>query len=1193
MPKRLLLAASILALVAGRLGAEPVPRAAPVAGSVVTTRIGEEIELVEAPVWRSLEVLQDVKAGDVVRTNALGGVAILFADQTQLRLGRNAVLVVHAVGPGGARLELTAGRLFGRTPRGGADVQVETPAATAAIRGTDWSMQVEGDRSALLVLDGAVEFSNPQGAVTVTAGEAATATLGQAPSKVVVVSSDLREQMLVNLSLRGAFEALSPYALNGPALRAAAARIDATPPAGRSAEDRVLAAEIALDREGRAAALAAVASARALPLTPAQRARLTVVEAVVAGAEGRYAEAARLFDAAAPGLSGEQATAARYQGYFARSLADPSRALPAPAAGGDRISVVGQAIIALFLEGPDAGYAIMQRAAPRFRDDPAFLATLAEAALLVGDWDGARAAADRAAALAPDDPEVLSARANVRANVDYNLEGALSDLERALEATPASSDLWNDLGLLQGARDAEREAEAAFLRAIALDPEDPVARANYAILLLDMDRLAEADAQIEAAFAADPSFELGYLARGRAELQRGDAEAAIGSLLRATTANPAYSNGLLVLGAAYAEDGAYDLADQAFGNAARLDPRDPVVSQYRSSLATFLYQADDAIRFARDSVRQTRARGGDYASVGATRVFGSTLGSAYRTLSLGAWGDYWSDMVFNPFDPGGYFDRAISGRGSPLLTGRTRDLPGPDPTLDGGSFSNLLQGLLLDPLALVGPSLRPSFLRSPFTELAVAAGPMRADGDPGLALSGGLQRLAAAPVPYALALSASYDTLDPSYGDEDETGLEGVLGLGLQVTPFDRVVAFANGARATGGLAFPDVPDTRRNTSEGDSISGFLGWSHTFGHRNVLNAAISANRLASDARILTAFGVPPFALPAHLDLDGDRTTLKAGIAHMWGRGGLTLRVGAEGGEIRDKSRLALTVDLPDGPARQDLLDVDATQRLGRAWIDVLAEPGDRVRVEAALFATYLEDAPDEAMLAPRLGLAWTPRDGHWLRLGLLRERPALEGDTLAPIGVLGLDPIDMPSGSGRVDVAIVRWDAEWTGRFFTSLEYQRQEIEDLSISVDNSLTPVAAPDATLDQLQASANLWIAGGFGVFGSVARNWSDAAIDRQDGAIPFVPDVSARFGVTHVNPRRFTVTLAETYLGERASQFPGVALGDAWITDLTGGWESESRRFAVTAGVYNVFDAEYDIAPGLAGVGRTLAATLEARF
>lgn len=1205
MTRRLILAASGLALEAlltGGLRAEPAPRPAPAAGSVVATRAGEEIEFVETAAWRGLEVLQDVKAGDVVRTNAMGQVAILFADHTQLRLGRNSTLIVRELGEGGpTRLELTGGRLFGRTPRGGSEVLVETPAATAAIRGTDWTLAVAGEASALEVLEGVVEFRNPQGAVSVAAGEAATATLGQAPSKVVVVAADAREQMLINLSLRGAFAAFSPLALEGRALRAQAARVEAIPPEARAAEDRTIAAELALERQGRGAALAAVAAARAVPLTPGQAARVTLVEAIVAGSQSRYAEAARLFERAAPGLSGEQASAARYQAYFARSLAEPTRALPPPPANrGDRASVVGEAITAAFLESPAAAYRIMAAAAPRFANDAAFQASLAETALLVGDYDAALAAAERAVALDPDDPDALSARASARAASARDLEGALADLQRALKAAPADSDLWGDLGLLQDERGAEREAEAAYLRAIALDPEDPVARANYATLLLDMSRVAEARAQAEAALAADPAFEFGHFALGRGQLQSGEGAAAIESLLRATTANPAYSNGLALLGAAYAEQGDFVLADQALGNAARLDPNDPVVSQYRASLATFLFQADDAIRFAQDSVRQTRARGGDYASVAATRDFGSTLGTAYRTLSLDAWGDYWSDSVFSPFDAGGYFDRSIAGVSSPLLTGRTRQLPGPDATLNPQSFSELTQGLLLDPLALVGPSLRPAFVRAPFAELDLGAGPTVSQGDGGWNASGTFQRLGTGAVPYSLLVSGSFETLDPSYAGQDETSFSGLLGFGLQPGPFDRIVGFANTARETGGLAFEGAPFTRGNDAEARATLGFLGWSHTFGHRNVLSAAVSATRADQDNSIASVTVIPtplgPITLPATLKVSGEETVVKAGLAQMLGLGPVTLRFGAEGGESRGSSRLdRITYDpiFPDGRLRETLYEADETRRLGRIWLDATADLSDRLQVEGALFGTYLEGAPDETVLAPRLGFAWTPVEGHWLRLGWLRERPGLESNTLAPIGLLGLDAIDLPPATGQVDAAIARWDAEWTPRFFTAAEYQHLEIEDLSIAFAGGLDPLRAPTARMEQIELSANLWIAGGFGVFGAAARNWSEADLPGGDGAIPFVPDVSARFGITHVNPRRFSVTLAETYLGERPSQISDETLAAAWTTDLTGSWVSESRRFEVSAGIYNLFDADYEIAPGVAGVGRTLTATLQARF
>lgn len=1193
----LCLVSALAAALAVPAAAEPVARPSPTAGEVIATRVGEEIDLIEAPVPRGLEVLQDVKAGDVLRTNPLGQVAVLFADGTQLRLGRNSTLVVQEIAEGrGTRLELLSGRLFGRAARGGTDVFVETPAATAAIRGTDWSMSVEGGRTSLAVLEGAVDLRNPQGAVTVLEGEAAVATLGEAPSKVVLIDTDLREQMLVNLSLRGAFEAFSPEALSGPALRAEAARIAAIPPERRAAEERVVAAEIALSQEGRSAALATVAAARAVPLSAEQAARLTLVEAIVAGSEARYAEAARLFERARPGLRGERATAALYQGYFARSLADPTRALPPPAPdGGDRISVVGQAIIAAFLEGPRAAYAALARAAPRFAGDPVYLATLAEAAILAGELDTARAAAARAYALDPTDPEVLSVRASIRASLDRDLDGALADLERAIGLTPASSDLWNDLGLLQSERGALREAERAFRRAVALDPLDPVARANYAVLLLDQNRIRAAEAQIEAALRADPAFELGYFARGRRQLQSGDTAGAIESLLRATTANPAFSNGLLVLGAAYAAEGETELAEQALENADRLDPNDPVVAQYRAALAIDERRADDAIRLAQEAVRRTRARGGDFASIASTRAFGSTLGSAYRLLSLDAWGAYWGDVVFDPFDAGGYFDRALTGGPAPVLSAPVRELPGPDPVAGERSFSQLVQGLLLDPLALVGPNLRPTFVRAPFAEFELGGGPLTAGGEDGRVVTATAQALGTAPLPYALLVSASREDVELSFADQDAESLTGVLGFGIEPTPYDRVVGFVSAADQAGGQAFETRPETRPNRGDGQAVTAVLGWSHTFGHRNVLNVAAFSSTV--DQRLSFA-GVDPLIglYPSTLAVGGEERTVKLGVSHLLGVGPVTLRTGAEAGTIRESSDLTLAIDYPPvlgGPVSGPVGESDSDRRVARAWVDALVEIGDDLRLEAGLQATDVEDAEDERTLAPRLGLAWAPAEGHWLRAALIRERPALESGTLAPVDVLGLDPVSLPLDEGEAETAIASWDAEWSPRVFTRVEAQHQEADDFSVSVAGSPDPVGVSDASLDRLAFSANLWLGRGVGAFGTVARTWSDATLAGGDGAIPFVAEGAARFGLTYVSPARLQLTLAETYVGERETTVPDVTLEDAWTTDLVGSWESPDRHWSIEVGIFNLFEEEYEVASGIPGVGRTATALLTARF
>src|SRR5919112_1347092 len=282
-PFRFLAAASALALcLADAQAQSPLPRQAPAAGAIVAAKGGEEMRFVR---------------GDTLRTNEIGNLAILFSDQTQIRVGRNSTLTVNDVAGGQAgntQLSLQAGNIWARAARGGSGVDVKTPAAVAAIRGTDWSLSVEGSRTSLIVLEGVVELTNAQGSVTVRQGEGAVASIGQAPTKFVITNSNDREQMLFYLSLRETFSSLSTTPLTGPTLRAERGRIKAIPPQARSVDDWLTLAEIAPSYDGRIVAAQALAEARSGRMSVAQRARADMVEAALLGSQHRWAEAASL-----------------------------------------------------------------------------------------------------------------------------------------------------------------------------------------------------------------------------------------------------------------------------------------------------------------------------------------------------------------------------------------------------------------------------------------------------------------------------------------------------------------------------------------------------------------------------------------------------------------------------------------------------------------------------------------------------------------------------------------------------------------------------------------------------------------------------------------------------------------------------------------------------------------------------------
>jgi hypothetical protein len=97
-----------------------------------------------------------------------------------------------------------------------------------------------------------------------------------------------------------------------------------------------------------------------------------------------------------------------------------------------------------------------------------------------------------------------------------HLERAL-DAQRALVAErPGDADVHNDLGNLLALAGDRRGAEAAYLRALELDPDRPGTRFNYGLLLADSDRRLAALGQLREVVDLDPGhawahYEIGSL----------------------------------------------------------------------------------------------------------------------------------------------------------------------------------------------------------------------------------------------------------------------------------------------------------------------------------------------------------------------------------------------------------------------------------------------------------------------------------------------------------------------------------------------------------------------------------------------------------------------------------------------------------------------------------------------------------
>ena len=245
MKSSLLLSAAMSSVVLGSaLYGEPLKRTQPISGRIVGRKTGETAVLQPSPAVRDAEVRQELKPGDVLRTNRLGTLALDFVDHTQIRLGRNTVLVVKEVRAGvPSQLQLQQGALWGRAPRGRAQLSIETPSANAGIRGTSWSLTSDDDQTTLQVFDGEVELANDKGSLSVAGGEAALARKGFAPARIAVVNPDEREQMLYYVPFTDAVRYLRPYPAMFTAQLAVFAAASKVPTQNRSTEDWLTIAE--------------------------------------------------------------------------------------------------------------------------------------------------------------------------------------------------------------------------------------------------------------------------------------------------------------------------------------------------------------------------------------------------------------------------------------------------------------------------------------------------------------------------------------------------------------------------------------------------------------------------------------------------------------------------------------------------------------------------------------------------------------------------------------------------------------------------------------------------------------------------------------------------------------------------------------------------------------------------------------
>lgn len=143
--------------------------------------------------WSAAAKDQSLAVGDRIRTRQRSRATVRLTDLYTMRLEQ---FTTVEIAPGlfteaKPRLDVGSGAAFIFSREQGGEIDIKTPAANGAMRGTQVYVQVAADgTSRFQVLEGQVDLENKQGKLSLGAGEAGEAAPGRAPKRTAVIQAN-------------------------------------------------------------------------------------------------------------------------------------------------------------------------------------------------------------------------------------------------------------------------------------------------------------------------------------------------------------------------------------------------------------------------------------------------------------------------------------------------------------------------------------------------------------------------------------------------------------------------------------------------------------------------------------------------------------------------------------------------------------------------------------------------------------------------------------------------------------------------------------------------------------------------------------------------------------------------------------------------------------------------------------------
>ena len=440
--------------------------------------------------WRQAGEGQKLKSSQFVRTGDASKMGLLFADKTQMRLGQNSMMqLVLASNTKDQKttIDLRQGRTWMQSKTTPGGLEVRTPSALAAIRGTDWELVVDADgKTTLSVFSGQVDISNAAGAVSVARNEQATVEIGKAPVKTILVNPADRIQWVSSFTIDPA-RYVETAALKGSGNTTALAKAVNAIADGRSDIATSLLTKLAQTSD-----------------TDSAVARLLLADCLIY--DGNVVQADTVLkDGLARFPKDERLAVARARLALQRGDAATARSHAAAA------KVIGGTAEVAILEG--------------------------EIAAFNGEASAARTAFERAVTLAPKDARPVAGLGRVEAE-RQEIGKARLLFTRALSLSPTDANTLGYVGENETNAGEVADALVAFDKALAIDSSNYVVRTARAALRLRQGRDEDALDELLRATVIEPRYAKAHVMLAIAYYRMERIERALETLERAKALDP-------------------------------------------------------------------------------------------------------------------------------------------------------------------------------------------------------------------------------------------------------------------------------------------------------------------------------------------------------------------------------------------------------------------------------------------------------------------------------------------------------------------------------------------------------------------------------------------------------------------------------------------------------------------------------